>query len=460
MSKSEEGKVLKFLIPNSSVYISLPSIIENYGRSIVDGSMFSPRQDIFGSDAQASIFMKCIQGLFERVYFVPMPELVFDIGPMQESFQPGPKVSSRYHIRFGSIADMRVLKGAENYAVLAGVERRQIVNLTPNLYGSGRIIPHATRKVFHYTKEAPEIRFISGTAAPKNRLPAPLITRDLQDENGFFKVRGRSDPLDALQRIRPILIPLTDYDTILWRNGAALVSAYHAYSQEVVIKARRDGRIMLVVPINMADPGSAIVEMLVTALKYSALDRFPFTVCLAPFNETNRETSLEGLVSQIGEILTARTGSTPDIYLLHSWSRQHNSLFNAIFDVALVDGQCPEAFWTVCRLTYLGLRAVVLDNDPKSITDSLPAECRMNVSVITSDLPGHVLVRDDFGDRVYASTRVSVRRILDILTRLEAEFREMSKTRKMPFMAPVWTDEHTKWLARELAPISAAKSGR
>jgi hypothetical protein len=238
-----------------------------------------------GGESQCLAFAAAHPALAQRLFFAPAPEMFSDPIGLQAAWRvAGVKLLSAQdmvHLRFGSVRDSRILKGARNGAVIAESDRAPPITTSHHPFACGRVLPAATQRLFVYGKQTLRPAPAGGAPLPATGLPKACVTADLEAASAQKPASGRAPTgID--------LVRLAEYEAGAWASGqVAKPAAMLGVLQPIVL-----------LPWNMAHFGSIVPELLRRLATFRRPGAPSLAVLVMPFNDP-------GLTGMIGALRKA-----------------------------------------------------------------------------------------------------------------------------------------------------------
>jgi hypothetical protein len=341
-------RLLDFLRAPALV-LSCPGPMRRHNAALIPLNKLALPQVFLGGESQCLAFAAAQPAFASRMVFAPAPEMFSDPLGLHAAWRAlGEKphaTGELVHLRFGSVRDSRILKGARNAAVVAETEAAPPITTSHHPFASGRVLPAAMQRLFVYGKQSLRPAPLGGTKLPATELPDHCVTADLMEAATQKPVRGRAaGGLD--------LVRLTEYEAGAWASGAAMPG-----------DAKGEARQMVLLPWNLAHFGSIVPEFLRRLAAFSDAGTPNFAILLMPFNEPGQT----GMIGELRKTIKS-TAAEPDAWLKTIFLARVTHLrglakLKKLSQTVWVDGNDPEAWWTLARFKSAGFDATELPAD-------------------------------------------------------------------------------------------------
>ena len=307
--------------------------------SLLPISQLALPQCLLGSEAQLLAFTAALPAAARaRCFFAPLPEVFAGIGGVRAA-SPDLPAGAVVHLRFGSVRTARVLKGAENGAVVAEAGGQAPLATSGHPFASGHVLPAAMTRVFTYAAVAAPAR-AGGGALTAARLPGSCSDADLKVVTRRGAGRKPADPgLD--------LVSFADFSSGAWAAGP------------VAGRMPDDGVPLLLLPWNLDHPGSIVPELLMRLARLQD-PRSPLVRMLVlPFNYLGQTGLIRTLIRDVAEAADD-TAALANVAVGRLTRLASLPRLLALSRVAWVEAGDPEHDWTMARLAAAGIRPVAL----------------------------------------------------------------------------------------------------
>ncbi len=345
----------------AALVLSCPGPLRRHPKALMKIADAALPQVFLGGESQLTAFAAAApEKLREKLFFAPLPEMFSGIDTLAGAWraigQPVHDPDRILHLRFGSIRDVRVLKGVHNVAVLA--EAAGTLPITTSLHplASGAILPATVEAIFLTEAEARQPRRFGAEALPSLRLQPDLRTADFMSSTK--PIRGR-DSLDC--------VTLADFASDLWAAGPVKPAPNTAG------KGGAFGSVL--VPWNLADYGSIVPELLrrIASLWHAGAP-VPAPIVL-PFNYLGQTGILRRFITDLRDAAFDPKTILHDFRLARVTRLSGLAALKKLSATAWVDGNDPEHRWTLARLGASGFKPILLDPGvPQPSALSHPAE--------------------------------------------------------------------------------------
>jgi hypothetical protein len=336
-----------------ALVLSCPGPMRRHAAALIPLSKLALPQVFLGGESQCMAFAAAQPGLAGRLFFAPAPEMFADPISLQAAWRAaGEKPQSPgdvVHLRFGSVRDCRVLKGVRNAAVIAEATLPAPITTSHHPFASGHVLPHAMRRLYVYGKQALRPAATGGVALPCTELHESCVTADLATVSARARASGGLD-----------LVRLAEYEDGAWASGqAGKPAAVPGETQQIVL-----------LPWNMAHFGSVVPELLRRIASFHRPGTgFP-AVLLMPFNDPGFTGRIQDLRKTIGAAAEEPDHVLRSIFLARVTHLRGLARLKALSPTVWVDGNDPEAWWSLARFATAGFDAACLPADERIRVDA------------------------------------------------------------------------------------------
>ncbi len=301
---------------------------------------YAPFQPLLGFDAQMAGVAAQAGRDGVPVFGLAAPEIFPNLAAMFRLSGATSASAAPIHLRFGTPRMPRLLKGAVNMAVLAESAPPQ-PELGMHPFASGTVLPHGTARIVAYdTPLAAPVR-VGGGAIPLVTLPVELAEADML---GIARAEA-VPPTDVL------LQTAADFAPADWarRPGDGRARPVPALTARAIDESG------VLVPWNLAHPGSVVPDLLAKVQMLAAQGRFRPILLVVPYNDVP-----VGLPALAREAAACRQRQTkarvPALLFARGRTLAAGMHLAGVCRRAWIDGTDPEWAWTAGRLRRLGLR--------------------------------------------------------------------------------------------------------
>ncbi len=320
-------------------------------------------QVLLGSESQLLAFVAASTA-GARMFFAPMPEMfagptTLHMAAQRLGAEATASIGERsVHLRFGAIRSARVLKGVRNAAVIAEAGGAPPLTASHHPFASGDALPAAMRRLFTYRTDAARPHAIGGAALPVTRLPPAFITADLADQR---QALATAKPGRAAQDAALDLVALPDFRSASWAAGRVGSRSAHAR----LVERRAMAALCVLLPWNMDHPGSIIPALLERLLRLHDPGCPCPRIVLLPFNYIGQTGIIRRLITRLRGVCQSldrdAEAALAQIHLARVTGLAGIVPLRRLAATAWVDGNDPEHWWTLARLSACGIGCVLID---------------------------------------------------------------------------------------------------
>jgi len=344
----------------SAIILSCPGPWRRHDAAIVNLASARLPQILLGSESQLLAFAAAAAGMQGRLCHAPVPEIFPGVASLEAACRaagmPLMGGTGFVHLRFGGVRAARVIKGARNAAVIAEAASAPPLTASHHPFATGRILPDAVQHVFSYGQEIVRPFGILGREIPAAVLPATCLAADLPEAaGGAPAAKGAMPGLD--------IVSLGEFQADGWAAGPVRSPAGEARLR-VAAKAAPDA---VLVPWNLDHPGSIVPALLERLILLRDGQANRPQIVLLPFNYLGPTGIIRGLGVRLRDAAADPGGTLDNIFLARVTEPCGLAVLRRLSRVAWVDGNDPEAWWTLQRLAAVGVRAILID--PGAVAD-------------------------------------------------------------------------------------------
>lgn len=385
-----------------AVILSCPGPLRRHHAAIQPVSGLSLPQCLLGGEAQLQAFAASATELAPRLFFAPMPEL-FSTPQSMQALQLATgghafSQSSRpVHLRFGGTRSARIMKDARNGLVLAEDHAAPPISASQHPFANGLTLPAQMRRLFIYDRAVARPVILGGAALPITQLPPDCVTADLK---AGLAEPAAADASDGLE-----VVSLSEFRSSAWAAGPVRGRSPHL--REARDAAGTGGPPFVLLPWNLDHPGSAVPTLVERTLRLQSPGAPAVRLVLMPFNYPGQTGLIRRLIRQAREAAMAGDKSLSQVFIGRLTHLRALRDLLALATAAWVDGNDPEAAWTVRRLAACGIKPILLGvpgDAPPSQTAAVPANDTLTITAETR-----------FGQLHYRSHMPSLRALHDLL---------------------------------------------
>jgi hypothetical protein len=352
-------------------------------------------QVLLGSESQLLAFAAGSDAIKDRLFFAPMPEMFASIASLRHAWQTlspagGERIGARaVHLRFGTIRSARVLKFVRNAAVVAEAARPPPLTASHHPFAGGSVLPAAMRRLFCYRPDAARPRPIGGGALQVTDLPPSLVTMDLVR----YRTGAISDP--PAENAALDLVAMPEFRSAAWAAGRVGVRQ---------ARLRGTGEQQpptVLLPWNMDHPGSIVPELLERLLRLRLPEHPMPRLILLPFNYVGQTGIIRRLITRLRRAAGDPDAALSDFFIGRVTGLDGIAALRRLSETAWVDGNDPEHWWTLARLSACGIGSILIDpqtqaqaGDPQGVvrlaadeTIWVEAETRCGLLTFSASLP-------------------------------------------------------------------------
>ena len=339
------------------IVLSCPGPASRYPAAIVPLAQLAPTQSLLGWEAQLLGFAAAAPAeLRARMVFAPMPEIFDTPHSLLSALRSaglavsGDHLAKLVHVRFGGVRLARLLKGTRNCLVLAENDQRQLIGQTRNLFADGRTVPAAFDHIFVYEERPPAQipRHPGGTRPDASVLEETCYGADLAPE-GLAREGLAQEEDDTCQGFEAV--PLNQHKPDRWVKGppAGLAAL-----------PKKPGLTTLLLPWNLADPVSAVPDIMMRVCRLRDPQKPAFRVILLPFNYPGKLALIRTLMRRIKDETVPAMRVPEDVLIARVHGVGGIAALRALNPVAWIDGNDPEHRFTFRRLHRAQIASFVI----------------------------------------------------------------------------------------------------
>jgi len=389
----------------SAIVLSCPGPWRRHESAVVPVARASLTQVLLGSESQMLAFVAAAQAMEGRLFHTPVPEIFAGEGNLVAACRAAglrdAGGSGVVHLRFGGVRAARVIKGARNAAVIAEAASAAPLTASHHPFASGTILPETMQLVFTYGQQTVGPRGTLGREIPVRPLPPAFQTADLASVAAGGTGKGGREALD--------IVTLGEFQADLWAAGKIRSSAGDA-------RLRRAGKgapAAVLVPWNLDHPGSIVPALLERLVRLRDGQEDGPEIILLPFNYFGPTGIIRSLVVRLRDAASDPERTLAQTFLARVTQLAGMPKLRQLSRVAWVDGNDPEAWWTLQRLAAVGVRGILID----------PGGGSGGVARLPADEPLWVEADTRCGALTFAARMPSPRRLPDLLDMTAAQAR-------------------------------------
>jgi hypothetical protein len=324
----------------AALVLSCPGALRRHEASLLPLERVRLSQIFLGGEAQLLAFAAAFESLRARMFFAPLPEMFsaaagLDVGWRALGVAP-PDPALVAHLRFGSVRQARILKGARNLAVVAEARAGRPVNAARHPFAAGDVLPAAMERVLTYAAAQAKLVAFGGDVLPRDVLPESCATADLA---GLAAAASDEAGID--------LVSLLTYDSAAW---AAWGRAHGMPGPGTCV----------LIPWNLAHEGGIVPELLARLAAFVDDGAMLPALVLLPFNDLGQTSDIPGLIKRLRAVAARPEAFLSRVFVARLTSVGGIVALRAAVARAWVDGDDPEAWWTLARLRAAGFAPLVL----------------------------------------------------------------------------------------------------
>ncbi len=320
-----------------AIILSCPGPLRRHAASVLPAGALALPQMLLGAESQMLAFIAGASANprdAARLFFAPFPELFHGSQSLAAVL---PAAGQRaVHLRFGGVRAARLLKGARNACVLAERAGPAPLTASHHPFASGSAVPAGMLRAYALCETAIHPMRIGGGELPISSLPDELFRFGLQAPAARGSARDAGLDMTCL----------ADFRSDAWAAG-------HVADAE-------PERPCVLLPWNMDHPGSIVATLLERLAGLQSGANMP-PIVLLPFNYVGQTGIIRDLIAYL------RDATSPPGVALHRLfiARMHGpagiDTLRRLSNVAWVDGNDPEHWWTLARLSACGFATLLLD---------------------------------------------------------------------------------------------------
>ncbi len=329
--------------------LSCPGPVRRHTASLLPLDEAALPQVFLGGESQLLAFAASVPDMAERLFFAPLPEMFGAPASLHAAWRAAgrtpPDPDRIIHLRFGSVRDARILKHARNAAAVAEARSAPPLTASQHPFASGQMLPAATERLFAYGPHTARPHPIGKHPLPETELPRSAVTADLDAAAARKQARTGQSGLD--------LVRLADYDATAWASGKLPIHAGDSLptaSQHAVL-----------LPWNMAHFGSIVPELLKRLATLCRPDAALPAIILMPFNYLGLTGTIRALIADLRAAAEAPKTLLSEMFLARVTRLTALATLKNLSRTVWIDGNDPEAWWTLARFTASGFDPIVID---------------------------------------------------------------------------------------------------
>ena len=411
------------LAESGLIIASAPLRHHTMGGAVVPLAEYTPRQGLFGWEAQLGAFASALARCGRAVFLLPAPE-IFSTPESRAHIARATgwdEHGTLTHLRFGMPYFARVVKGADNVMVLA--EHRLTRPLTPTYhpFGGGNRVPAAMARLLVYQRQRFLPRRSDGSAIPDEILDARFAVADLSPPpSGQAAIPLRGSDASGL-----IVRSFAEFDPTAWREAAPRAGAGPAlldWRGVIALRAvaRERGAAvppLVMMPWNLAHPASIVADLVEKLARSGGLAETGFRLVLFPYNETEDNIGqISALTESARRLLHATPADLRHLFIARLTQRATAMALASLFEIVWLEAAAPDRLWTERRLAALGLPAALLAVAPDDDESTPDAPLRHRFT-LAADEEKLITTDDQFGERLYTVGTLSARDLARLLQR-------------------------------------------
>ena len=358
----------------AAVVLSCPGPLRRHAAALQPTTGLALPQVLLGGESQLLAFAASAtaSGAAGRLMFAPFPEMfagetALRLALSRAGVAAGDEV---VHLRFGGVRSARVLKGARNAAVLAECQGAPLLTASHHPFASGLVLPASMHRVYRLMPDTVLPTASGGAVLPAFDLPNCLVAADLP--------AGPPGPAGLETAC------LDGFQSDAWASGQT----------EGAQLCPPDGAPTVLLPWNMDHPGSIVPELLGRLASFHTQgDKLP-RIILLPFNYIGQTGIIRELIARLRGAFRGSAAMLRRIFLARVRSQDGAVALRRLSRVAWVDGNDPEHWWTLGRLSACGIAALLIGPENEGMpglaadeTLRVQAETRCGVLIFQAVLP-------------------------------------------------------------------------
>jgi hypothetical protein len=340
-----------------ALVLSCPGPMRRHSASLLPLEKAALPQVFLGGESQLLAYAASVPHMAGRLFFAPLPEMFGGPASLDAAWRAAgrtpPETGAVVHLRFGSVRDARILKGARNAAVVAEAQSAPPLTVSHHPFASGQMLPAATERLLVYGPHTRRPHPIGKGPLPESGLPGSAVTADLGVPAPRKPQRtGIEAGLD--------LVSLANYSAPDWAAGCVR-------SQAVDIMPAADAalgaRPSVLLPWNLAHFGSIVPELLKRLATLRRPDAPIPVVVIMPFNYLGLTGTIRTLIADLREAAEAPDPLMNEMFLARVTRLPGLGVLKNLSRVVWIDGNDPEGWWTLARFGASGFDPIVIDPD-------------------------------------------------------------------------------------------------
>ncbi len=415
---------------------SIPTTGAGCESAVKPAGQYCYRQRLFGFEAQLAALSAMLNGIGQRLLYVPAPELFAarsSYRPFERFIAPDSPNVGLMHVRLGMARHARLLKGARNVMLSAESEILPPLGLQSHPFASGQLVPAGFAEQFVYYPEQMPLKRFGNCELSRAVLPAGAAIADVSEALARHPALEPSEAAGITPHLcaaRGLFgCSFAEFDAEEWHGTAPARMTAQSADWRRAFALLRDAEAsgtpshpFILLAWNLGNPASMLPTLVLRLCRSEHLHNSPLRVVLFPFNETWETTqAVQQLVEQVRNE-TLRPQILRSIFLARLSRSEALPLLPALFACAWIEGADPERLFTSARLDALGIPTLTLA-PPEGFHLSAPVASHQT---ILPDEELRLRVCDQFGERIYLVPSLSHRALAELLLRSEDMLRQRS----------------------------------